>query len=163
MARPLVVPLVFGIVSLCTGVTLGGDIYKWTDEQGRVHFSNRGESTANDNTPAQSDGGGQGWESVLEKQQGHPDFQAQSEAAINSLEMQVGRRKRERMEAQEQLEATQTSIGRATPTELPALRAREAMQISNLRRIDMEIMTMQTNIARIRAMRSADQDQRSAR
>ena len=155
-------PLAAGAVLLVAGATLAGDIYKWTDEQGRVHYSNRDAGSKNDNA-APDDGGGQGWESVLEKQQGRQDFQDQSEAAINSLEMQVLRRKRERSDAQAELEATQTSIGRAMPGDLPALRAREATQIGNLRRIDVDIMTIESNIARLRAMRSADRDQRSTR
>ena len=156
-------PLAAGAVLLVAGATLAGDIYKWTDEQGRTHYSNRDAGSKNDNAAPDDGGGGQGWESVLEKQQGRQDFQDQSEAAINSLEMQVLRRKRERSDAQAELEATQTSIGRAMPGDLPALRAREATQIGNLRRIDVEIMTMQNNIARIRALRTVDRDQRSTR
>jgi len=164
MARFSVAPLAAGAVLLLAGATLAGDIYKWTDEQGRVHYSNRDSAAKNDNAPPDDGGGGgQGWESVLEKQQGREDFQDKSEAAINSLEVQVLRRKRERGDAQAELEATQTSIGRAMPGDLPALRAREASQIGNLRRIDVEIMTIESNIARIRAMRSADRDQRSTR
>jgi len=166
MGRVLAAALIVMAVLASASRALAEDIYKWTDEQGRTHYSNRGASSGNDSSAALAEPGGQGWESILEKHQGTADFQEKSEAAINSLELQMMRRKRDRTQAQEQLEATQAGIVRASstnPTDLPNLRAREATQITELRRIDAEIMTMEMNIARIRAFRTADKDQRSTR
>jgi hypothetical protein len=103
---------------------------------------------------------------VLEKQKGSENFQEKAEAAINSLQLQVTRKKRDRTLAQEQLEATQASIVRAQSTntaELPALRAREATQITNLRRIESEINSMELNGAKLRALKAAENEQRSGR
>ena len=47
--------------------------------------------------------------------------------------------------------------------DLPMLRAREATQIGNLRRIEAEINSMELNAAKIRALKAAEKEQRSAR
>jgi hypothetical protein len=165
--RKALVGLAIGAVTL-TGATpgLAEDIFKWTDEQGRTHYSNRGGTPADDSSPRDGASGEQGWESVLEKQKGTENFQEKAEAAINSLQLQVTRKKRDRTLAQEQLEATQASIVRAQSTntaELPALRAREATQITNLRRIELEINSMELNGAKLRALKAAENEQRSGR
>ena len=141
------------------------DIYKWTDEQGRVHYSNHGGSPSGD-TSSPSDSTEQGWESVLEKQHGGEELQEKAEAAINGIELQLIRKKRDRGQAQEALEGTQASIVRAqasSSAELPTLKAREATQISELRKLDMEINSMEMSIAKIRALKAAEKEQRSGR
>ncbi|HSD09802.1 MAG TPA: DUF4124 domain-containing protein [Candidatus Binatia bacterium] len=141
-------------------------IYKWTDEHGQVHYSNHGGASPSDSS-AGSEPADQGWESVLEKQQGREDFQEKAEATINSLELQRIRKKRDRERAQEALEATQASIVRAqqvsNATELPTLKAREAKQITDLRKLDAEISAVETSIAKIRALKAAEKEQRSSR
>lgn len=141
------------------------DIYTWTDERGGTHYSNRGGTPSRD---AASPGTGDsevGWESVLDRQKGGPDFQEKTEAAINSLQMERLRKKRDREHAQEELEATRASIVRAqsmNPPEIPTLRAREATQITELRRIDVEIGLLEQRIVQLRALKSVEKDQRSA-
>lgn len=139
-------------------------IYEWKDEQGRPHYSNRG-GTGGSGTPSGSEGGEQGWESVLERKQGDGDFQEKAEAAINSMELQVTRKKRERLRAQEELEATQANIVRAlrsNSADVPVLKAREATQITALRKTDLEIGLLEMRIAKLRALKKAEKDQRSA-
>ena len=168
--RKAVAGLVLGAVALAGGTrALPEDIYKWTDQQGRVHYSNRGGTPSNESSSGgDGDSADQGWESVLEKQQGlgSENLQDKAEAAINSLELQVIRKKRDRGQAQEVLEAIQASIVRAQSSngpDLPMLRAREATQIGNLRRIEAEINSMELNAAKIRALKAAEKEQRSAR
>ena len=141
-----------------------GDIYEWTDDQGHPHYSNRGGTGG-----SEAGSGGdvdEGWESALERKQGGEDLQGKAEAAINSLELQVTRRKRDRERAQEDLEATQANIVRAQgskPADVPALRAREATQLTDLRKIDLDLSALDLRIARLRALKAASQEQKSAR
>src|SRR5439155_11173811 len=129
------------------------DIYKWTDAQGQIHYSNRG-GTLSDDSSSQTPPGNQGWESVLEKQRSAEDFQDKAEAAINNLQLQVIRKRRDRDHAREALEATQANIVRAGAapgtTELPTLKAREATQITDVRKLYAEISSMETGMAKIR-------------
>jgi Domain of unknown function (DUF4124) len=161
------IALLTAIVLAAAPFALGDEIYKWTDAQGRTHYSNRGAATPDDSsTNEPSDSGEQGWESVLEKQRGSEKFQDKAEATINSLELQVVRKKRDRTQAQDELETTQAGIIRAQGTnspDLPTLRAREATEISNLRKIDLELGALHMAIAKIRAMKAAERDQRTAR
>jgi hypothetical protein len=164
MARALAaLAIVLGLATASRGHA--GDIYQWTDEQGRVHYSNHGGTSPGDSS-APSEPADQGWESVLEKRQGREDFQEKAEAAINSLELQMIRKKRDRGQAQEALEATQANIVRAqasTAADLPMLKAREATQITNLRKLDAEIGAIEMGIAKIRALKAAEKEQRSSR
>ena len=41
------------------------------------------------------------------------------------------------------------------------LRAREAMQIADLRKVDGEIASMEASVAKLRALKTAEQEQRS--
>ena len=69
-----------------------------------------------------------------------------------------------RVAAQEALEATQASIVRSQATggaDVPMLRAREATQSNDLRRIDAEIAAMGASTAKLRAVKAAEQEQRS--
>jgi hypothetical protein len=156
------------IGALALGSTALGeaqDIYKWKDDQGRTHYSNQGGSTGSDSAGTGSDSGEQGWESVLEKQKGTPDFQEKAEAAINDLQLQMIRKKRERAQAQEALETTQAAIARSQAVggaDVAMLRAREVTQTNDLRRIDAEIAAMGANAAKLRALKAAAQEQRSA-
>jgi len=165
--RKALVGLATGAVALIgVAQALAEQIYKWTDEQGRMHYSNRGGTPSGDASAAEGGSTEQGWESVLEKQQGTADFQAKAEAAINSLQLQVTRKKRDRALAQEQLEQIQASIVRAQSAnapDLPMLRAREATQITNLRRIESEINSMDLSAAKMRALKAAESEQRSGR
>jgi Domain of unknown function (DUF4124) len=160
-----------GLAALIGALALGSaglgeaqDIYKWKDDQGRTHYSNHGGSTGNDSAGANSDTSEQGWESVLEKQKGKADFQEKAEAVINDLQLQLIRKKRDRAQAQEALEATQASIVRSQATggaDVPMLRAHEATQSNDLRRIDAEIAAMGASTAKLRAVKAAEQEQRS--
>ena len=157
------------VVSLGSGVAgfaAAQSIYEWKDDQGRPHYSNRGGAGPGESgTPSGSEGGERGWESVLERKQGDSDFQEKAEAAINSMELQVTRKKRERVHAQEELEATQANIVRAqgsSPVNVPILKAREATQITELRKTDVEIGLLEMRIAKLRALKEAEKEQRSA-
>jgi hypothetical protein len=155
-----------GLLTIAVAGSLSaGDIYQWTDEEGHPHYSNRGGNGGGDS----SGGGGgteEGWESALERKQGGEDLQEKAEAAINGLELQMTRRKREREHAQEELEATQASIIRAqgsSPAEIPALRVRETTQLTELRKMDLELASIELRIARLRALKAASQEQKPAR
>jgi hypothetical protein len=78
--------------------------------------------------------------------------------------MQLIRKKRDRDQAREALETTQASIVRSQSTgapDVPMLRAREAMQIADLRKVDGEIAAMEASVAKLRALKTAEQEQRS--
>ena len=141
------------------------DIYKWTDSQGQTHYSNHGGTPGNAAVaPPETGAGEQGWESVLEKQKGAGNFQDKAEAMINDLQMQLIRKKRDRAQAQEALETTQASIVRsqsAGGADVPMLRAREATQITDMRKLDGEIAAMEVSVAKLRALKTAEQEQRS--
>jgi len=148
------------------GVASPQDIYKWTDSQGQTHYSNHGGTPGNDSAaaPRESGTGEQGWESVLEKQKGTGNFQDKAEAVINDLQLQLIRKKRDRAQAREALETTQASIVRSQSTggaDVPMLRAREATQITDLRKLDAEIAAMEASVAKLRALKTAEQEQRS--
>ncbi len=147
------------------GLADAQDIYKWTDSQGRTHYSNHGGSPGSDSPSPEADSSEQGWESVLEKQKGTGNFQDKAEAVINDLQLQMIRKKRDRAQAQEALETTQASIVRsqsAGGADLPMLRAREATQITDLKKLDGEIQAMEVSVAKLRALKTAEQEQRSA-
>lgn len=136
------------------------DIYKWTDEQGRVHYSNRGGEGAQAE-PSDTPAGGEGWESALERKRGTEEFTAASDSAINSLQARMIRRKRERGRAQETLEAIQADIVRAqasNPNAVPELRARETTQLGEVRKLDVEIANVESQIARLRAFKALGRD-----
>jgi hypothetical protein len=163
--RGLAATLIGALALGSAGLGEAQNIYKWTDDQGRTHYSNHGSSTGNDSAGVGSDTGEQGWESVLEKQKGNANFQEKAEAAINDLQLQMIRKKRDRAQAQEALEATQASIVRsqaAGGADVPMLRAREATQTNDLRRIDAEIAAMGASAAKLRALKAVEQEQRSA-
>jgi hypothetical protein len=165
MLKPLAA-LVIGLGLAGAGQGYSQDIYKWTDGQGQVHYSNHGGSPSDGDSSPPTQSSDQGWESALEKQQGRDDFQEKAEAAINSLELQMIRKKRDREHASEALEATQADIVRAQAsrsTELPTLKAREATQITDLRKLDAEIGAIQVGIAKIRVLKAAEKEQRSSR
>ena len=59
---------------------------------------------------------------------------------------------------------TQASIVRsqsAGGADVPMLRAREATQITDLRRLNAEINAMEVSVAKLRALKTAEQEQRS--
>jgi hypothetical protein len=154
-----------GALALGTvGLAHAQDIYKWTDNQGQTHYSNHG-GAAGESSPGTGSGSGErGWESVLEKQKGAGNFQDKAEAVINDLQLQLIRKKRDRAQAQEALEATQAAIVRsqsAGGADVPMLRAREATQIAGLRKLDGEMAAMETSVAKLRALKTAEQEQRS--
>ncbi len=137
------------------------DIYKWTDEQGRVHYSNRG-GEAPQVEPLEGSGSEEGWESALERKQGTDEFYAAADSAINSLQARLIRRKRDRGHAQEALEATQAEILRAqtfNPNAVPELRAHEVTQLADVRKIDAEIAVIEARIARVRALKAFGKSQ----
>ena len=159
---------IVALILIGAPLALADDIVKWVDPQGQTHYSNRGGTPGQEPSASESDSdqGGQGWESVLEKQKGTEKFQEKAEAAINSLEMQVIRKNRDRAQAQEALDATQENIVRtqstsSTSPDLTRLRTREANQINELKKIDIELATLRLSIAKIRALKSAERDQRS--
>jgi hypothetical protein len=161
------VPAWIGALALgSVGLAHAQDIYKWTDNQGQTHYSNHGGTPGGDSTGAGagSGSGEQGWESVLEKQKGTSNFQDKAEAVINDLQLQLIRKKRDRAQAQEALETTQASIVRSQSSggvDLPMLRAREATQITDLRKLAGEIAAMEMSVAKLRALKTAEQEQRS--
>jgi hypothetical protein len=158
--------LAFPLALALAGAAYAQDIYKWTDPQGNLHYSNRGGIGLGDSS-SETPPADQGWESVLEKQRNAEDFQDKAEAAINNLQLQVIRKKRDRDHAREALEATQANIVRASAppavTDLPMLKAREATQITDLRKLDAEIGFMEAGIAKIRALKAAEKEQRPGR
>jgi uncharacterized protein DUF4124 len=165
------IAIVAGLALVAAERALADEIYKWTDESGQVHYSNRSaatsqsESSVND-TVREPEGGEQGWESVLERQKGGADLSEKAEAAINSLELEKIRKKRDRGHAQEELEATQAAIVRAGPPQSPevaSLRAREATQLTDLRQIDLDLSSIDARIAKLRALKAVDREQRSHR
>lgn len=137
------------------------DIYKWTDDQGRVHYSNRGGGEGQ-SQPSDAPLGDEGWESALERKRGTEEFTAAADSAINSLQARMIRRKRERSRAQEALDATQADILRSqtsNPSAVPELRLRESKQIAEVRRLEAEISAIETQIARLRTMKAIGKEQ----
>ncbi|MGH7899951.1 MAG: DUF4124 domain-containing protein [Candidatus Binatia bacterium] len=126
------------------------EFYKWTDAEGRVHYSNRG-STAE---PAMRPDG-EGWESVLEQRGEAGEFRERADAVINGLQLRMTRKHRDRDRAEADLLATQTEIQRTTGAspELATLRSREARQIAELRKLDVELGEIEIGIARARALK----------
>jgi hypothetical protein len=138
-------------------VAAAEEIQKWVDKDGRPHFSNRGEASA-PTAPS-----GEGWESVLERQQGADEFSQRVETAINSLQADRLRKKRERDRANETLEDTQSDIVRVqatqNPTRLPELRAREAQQVAEVGKLSGELAQIDANLERLKAMKSMGREQ----
>jgi hypothetical protein len=152
---------------LTLGVAIGArgvsadDIYKWTDEQGRVHYSNRGGSSAPEDVPPEPSGE-EGWESALERKRGTDEFNAAADSAINSLQARMIRTKRERGRAQQALESIQAEIVRAQgvdPNSVPELRAREVTQLGEIRKIDAEIAAVELQVAKLRAAKAVGREQ----
>jgi hypothetical protein len=151
----------FAVAAGAAAPALADDVYKWTDESGRVHFSNRPQNDAGDHDEAPA-ADGEGWESVLERQQGSEEIAAQAESAINTLQMQKIRRSRDRDRQAADLEALRVDIGRAqntSPNSVPDLRAREATQVAELNRIENDLRDIDMKIARYRALKQAGKDQ----
>ena len=168
MSKSLACGSIVALVLAGAPLALAEDIFKWTDPQGQTHYSNRGGTPGEAPPPSEPDSGGpQGWESVLEKQKGTENFQEKAEAAINSLEMQMIRKNRDRAQAKEALDATQESIVRTQSANSPAadlarLRTREANQINDLKKIDIELAGLRFSVAKVRALKAAERDQRSS-
>jgi hypothetical protein len=167
VTKPVLVALCiasFGPVAAVSAAAQG--IVRSQDAQGHPYYSNRSGDGASQSAPApRVEGDEQGWESVLERRQGQADAEERAEAAINSLELQVTRKKREREHAQEELEATQADLVRALQarsSELPTLKARETTQATALRKIDIELGLMKLQIAKLRALKEAERQRQSA-
>lgn len=138
------------------------EITRWTDEKGRVHYSNRGGPPGAETRHEESSSGERGWESVLERNRGAREIGERAESAINSLLLQVTRKKRERARAFGELESTRAEIARAdartAPVDLPALRERELAQATAVQKIDLEIAALQMQIAKLRAVKAVGAD-----
>ncbi|MGH7856601.1 MAG: DUF4124 domain-containing protein [Candidatus Binatia bacterium] len=136
-------------------------IYKWVDEEGRAHFSNRGSEPPAAPPPPPSMG--EGWESVLERQEGADEFSRRAEAVINSLNADRLRKRRERDRASATLQSTQSEIvrtqGSSDPTRLPELRAREVKEVSEVRRLEMELAEIDANIDKVKAIKAMGKEQ----
>jgi hypothetical protein len=160
---PLVRLQLVAVLGLALSVPAGAEeITKWTDAQGRVHYSNRGGPAGAETRHEDSSSGERGWESVLERNRGAREVGERAETAINSLLLQVTRKKRERARALGELEVTQTEIARSdartAPVDLPALRDRELAQATAVQKIDLEIAALHMQIAKLRAVKAVGAD-----
>lgn len=166
VTKPAVVFLIASIGAGAASPAAAQGIVRWLDAQGRPHYSNRGGAGASDSGGVSgAQGGEQGWESVLERREGEAELGERAEAAINSLELQVTRKNRERAHAEEDLETTRAGIVRALASrspELPTLKAREATEITALRKLDLEIGLLKLRIAKLRALKEAERQRRTA-
>lgn len=154
---------VFALFFLLLPGLASAEIYKWVDEEGRVHYSNRsadGEEPA-ERAPSPSSGG-EGWESVIERRQGSDDVSRRADRAINSLIVDRRQKKRERDRAYDALEKTRKEITRARrfePARLPDLSSREREQLLDVRRIEMELSRIDAGIAKARAVKKMGREQ----
>lgn len=150
--------LILAILLAAPGFALD-DVYKWTDEQGRTHYSNRGGKQADEDDQALPPSNGEeGWESVLERKKGADDIATAAETQINSLQLKLIRRKRERDRMRGDLQNVQADIGRAQSTNaaaLPELRSREQSLLFDLRKAEVEIAEIDTQIAKLKVLKAA--------
>lgn len=161
MGRDRKLALVLGLLSLGVASAPAEDIYKWTDEQGRVHYSNRG-GQSSPSLPEEPSSTDEGWESTLERKRGTEEFAAAADSAINSLQARMIKKKRDRSRAQTDLEATQAEIVRAqstNPNGVPELRVREANQLNELRKIDAETSAIEIQIGKVRLLKAMGKEQ----
>jgi hypothetical protein len=137
------------------------EIYKWTDRNGKVHFSNRAPQDATEHEKREMPSTvepGEGWESTLERKQGAEKLVGAADRAINSLQAQIIRQRRERTRLEPDLGQTQAAIVRARQTNPPAeadLRVREAAQLRRIAEIDGTIAEAEAQIDKLRVMKAA--------
>lgn len=151
--------LALAFIGTGTATVSAEDIYKWTDGQGRVHYSNKGTESPTDSGSNGSALGGEGWESVLERQQGAENRQQQADAAINALELQRTRKRRDMSQLLDDLQATQAEISRAKdPDSMPALKAREETQTAEARRLAGELGAIEQDLVKLRTIKAGGKD-----
>jgi len=148
-------------IVLFGGTALAEEIQQWRDEQGRLHFSNRGPSTEPPkDDPPQAPGG---WESVLERREGNDEFSQRADSVINALEGGWRRKKRERDRARETLDKTQAEIVRLQDLRRAsaayALRPSEEAQVREVNRLDIELAQIRANIDRAKAIKAMGREQ----
>ena len=174
MKSPLAAAKAVGLILLGTGLpsfVAAGDFYKWTDDEGQVHYSNRSGSSPQPPKSGSGAGGGDS-ESGLEAEKGSGAFQQKVDAAINTLELKLARKQREWNRAQEALQATQAELSTQTEaaqkkgplldaSDLTPLHAREAAQAAEVSRLDAELSAIRADIAKIRAMKAVDKSSSS--
>lgn len=166
-AAPLSALILLGASS--PSVVSAEEIYKWTDAEGRVHYSNRGSAAAPEVPTPQPTPGGEGWESALDEQKGTDEFRQKVDAAVNSLELKLARKKRELSRAQSDLQGTQAEMTAETDKarqerrlpDLSAAQAREVVLQGDIHNLDSEVAAIRADIAKIRAMKSVGKDSRS--
>jgi len=150
------------LVAVLAGSAVADEIYRWVDEDGRVHFSNRSTDPppAGADTPSAS---GEGWESMLERQEGIDEFSRRADAAANSLNVDLRRRKRERDRARDDLETIQREITRRQELRdaagAYALRTEEAEAVSKLRQLENEVARTEAAIERVKAIKAMGREQ----
>ncbi|MEA2627173.1 MAG: hypothetical protein QOD06_3218 [Candidatus Binatota bacterium] len=149
-------------IALATAAHLRADeIFKWTDRDGKVHFSNRAPQDATEHEKREMPSTvepGEGWESTLERKQGAEKLVGAADRAINSLQAQIIRQRRERTRIEPELRDTQAAIVRARQANPPAeadLRVREAAQLRRIGEIDAAIAQAEAQIDKLRVMKAA--------
>lgn len=144
-----------GVLAVAAGPALAGEIYRWVDEDGRVHYSNRNPEAA----PAEeAPPSGEGWESVLERQEGTDEFSRRADVLLNSLNVDLRRARRERDRAREDLEAVRDEIDRLQGLRDARgaldLRPKEADAFAKLQRLHNDVARIEANIERIKEIKA---------
>jgi hypothetical protein len=140
------------------------EIFKWTDENGRVHFSSQPPADGRESEKRTLPGGpaAGGWEGSIDGTRRSEQLGEATESAINSLQLELRRRKRARDDLQERYDAVAAELAlalaqRTPPEGLPALRAREQGALRKLQTANAEIQGIELEIGRLRAIKAVGQ------
>lgn len=157
MIRPTALALALALAA----PVAADEVYKWTDESGRVHFSSQPPPDGRESEKRTLPGGaaGGGWEGSIEGTRKSEQLGEATESAINSLQLELRRRKRTRNELQEQYDTVAAELAlalaqRTPPAGLPALRAREQGALRKLQTAQGEIQRIEIEIGRLRAIKA---------
>lgn len=130
------------------------EIYKWVDEQGKVHFSNL--PRAGDGKPAEVKPEASG-ETVVSPEDPMRGFAVRTQAAVNSVEFQLFRKNRELTRARAELERTRDEVAdaeRDSPLKLPVLRLRERRGTAEVERLEKDVAEIESQVAKLRALQA---------
>lgn len=149
------------LVAAIAGAAAGDEIYKWTDAEGRVHFSSQPPPDGREAEKRSLPGGpaSGGWEGSLEGERKSEELGRATESAINALQLELRRRTRTRDRLQTEYDGVAAELQlalsqRTPPAGLPELRAREQGALRRLQQVNAEIQRIETEIGRLRAIKA---------
>jgi hypothetical protein len=148
----------FAFVAVLATWIAAEDVYRWTDADGRIHFSSS--PPADGSTPkklALPDGSSEGWEGDLDRERKREAFEGAADSSINALQTEITRRRRARDVLRSELEGARRELGAvdtSRASEASALRARVESLVVDFERAERDLANAEAELRRLRRLKA---------